>query len=63
MHLILLDNRYDYDKETNDRLGDLQWQWLDDILLEGKQKNVTQTIIGAGVQMIMQRLGYFEESF
>ena len=29
LHLILLDNRYSYDKRTKNLLGEAQWQWLD----------------------------------
>lgn len=37
-HLILLDNRYSYDKKTNDKLGPEQWDWLDKVLKRGKKK-------------------------
>ena len=29
VHIILLDNRYEFDKTVDDRLGDDQWKWLD----------------------------------
>ena len=32
IHIILLDNRFAYNKSTNERLGKNQWQWLDKAL-------------------------------
>ena len=49
VHVILLDNRYDYDKATNDRLGEDQWLWLDSALQRGNTEKVDLTIIGAGI--------------
>ena len=49
VHVVLLDNRYDYDMKLNDKLGDKQWKWLDKVLKEGKTRAVTMTVIGAGL--------------
>lgn len=51
----MLDNRYEFDKISGDRLGEEQWQWLDDALNHGKREGATITIIGAGVQMLPDR--------
>jgi hypothetical protein len=48
-HIILLDNRFDFDKNTHDRLGDEQWQWLDDAFSTHYDADVT--LILAGVQI------------
>jgi hypothetical protein len=64
--VILLDNRYEFDKEVNDRLGNEQWKWLDQALKRGKNKqNVRLTVIAAGVQILPDRglLGVAIESF
>jgi alkaline phosphatase D len=53
--MILLDNRYEYDKATNDRLGEDQWLWLDSALQRGNLEKVDLTIIGAGIQIIPER--------
>ena len=45
MHIVLLDNRYAYDKETGDRLGDQQWDWLNETL----KVKANLTIIGTGI--------------
>ena len=47
-HIILLDNRWDFDYETRDRLGDLQWEMLDKAL--GREAMVT--FIMAGIQIV-----------
>ena len=60
VHIILLDGRFEYDKKTNDRLGEEQWLWLDQVLSE--QKNVNLTLIGTGVQILAHRL-FGMESF
>lgn len=49
-HLVLLDNRYEFDREVNDRLGAQQWDWLDKSLATHKDADLT--LILAGVQMI-----------
>jgi alkaline phosphatase D len=55
VHIILLDNRYDYDKYgTGDRLGESQWAWLDETLANGKDVNLT--LIGAGIQILPDRV-------
>lgn len=51
----MIDNRYAYDKHTGDRLGEEQWQWLDQKVMEGKNKDVRLTLIGAGVQILPDR--------
>jgi alkaline phosphatase D len=63
VHIILLDNRFDYDMKTNDKLGTEQWLWLDAVLQEGKQHPVTMTVIGAGLQIIVDRQRVPIESF
>ena len=45
LQVILLDNRFSFDRIKNDRLGEHQWEWLD-IKLASK---VNFTIILAGV--------------
>lgn len=60
--MILLDNRFESDYEKGDVLGDLQWHWLDEVLSQGKKRNVDVTLIGAGIHMIPQG-GVILESF
>ena len=60
IHIILLDNRFDFDKTTGDRLGDAQSEWLDKSIEEHKDADVT--IIAAGVQILPQRF-LFDEKF
>ena len=59
MHVILLDNRYENDFDTSsgtgDALGEDQWLWLDFALKRGKNRDVTLTLIGAGMQMTTER--------
>ena len=57
----MLDNRFNFDKKTGDRLGEDQWNWLDEALKRGNERNVTATVIGAGVQMLPDR--HVVESF
>ena len=45
--MILLDNRYEYDSESGERLGQDQWQWLENAL--SRQDKVNLTVIGAGI--------------
>jgi hypothetical protein len=49
VHLILLDNRFDFDSKTNDRLGESQWLWLDNALKRSVERNADLTVIGAGI--------------
>ena len=46
-HVILLDNRYSFNKKENDRLGAQQVEWLSKTLENQSDSNVT--IIMAGV--------------
>ena len=59
MHLILLDNRYSYDRPSGDRLGSQQWEWLED-----KMRNTESdlTLILAGVQILRDN-NWGEEHF
>lgn len=50
IHIVLLDNRFDYDRETGDRLGDNQWDWLNFTIRN--QSDSDLTLIVAGIQMI-----------
>jgi len=59
-HIVLLDNRFSFDKPTKDRLGDQQWSWLDEALETHSDANVT--LILAGVQMIRDNT-LVEENF
>ena len=43
--MILLDNRYEFDSVTKDRLGAAQWAWLDKAL----ETEADVTLIGAGI--------------
>ena len=54
VHVILLDNRFEYDKVTTDRLGEEQWAWLDLAVKRSKLELVDLTVIGAGIQIIAQ---------
>ena len=60
MHVILLDNRYENDFDTfsgsGDALGEDQWLWLDFALKRGKKRNVSMTLIGAGMQIMPERI-------
>lgn len=57
----MLDNRYEADVDsfggTGDYLGEEQWAWLDSALGRSKEHGVTMTVIGAGIQMLVERLG------
>lgn len=49
-HVILLDNRFDFDKETGDRLGEDQWKWLENAFAWNRDRgDVHVTVIGAGI--------------
>jgi hypothetical protein len=45
----LLDNRFEYDRVSGDRLGEDQWAWLDLALKKSKTENADLTVIGAGI--------------
>lgn len=47
VHVILLDIRYDFDRSTNNRLGWRQYEWLDKILGQNNDSDIT--IIGSGI--------------
>ena len=49
-HVILIDNRFEYDEETHDRLGDDQWEWLDKAFNEHFDADLT--LLVAGVQVL-----------
>ncbi len=53
IHIILVDVRYDFDKKTKERYGDLQTQWLDEIFKNHTDADVT--LIGMGVQILVDR--------
>jgi hypothetical protein len=46
IHIILLDNRYNFDKQSGDYLGDQQWQWLDNSLKQNQDSNLTFILAG-----------------
>ncbi|CDW89877.1 UNKNOWN [Stylonychia lemnae] len=58
IHLILVDIRYDFDEKTQDRFGEEQLAWLDRILGENKDSNLT--LIGMGVQALVDRYFFTE---
>ena len=45
-HIILLDNRFDFDSNTHDRLGDEQWKWLDNAFSTHYDADVTLILAG-----------------
>ncbi len=47
IHIILVDVRYNFDKKTRERYGDLQTQWLEEIFKN--QTDADITLIGMGV--------------
>jgi len=57
VHVILLDNRYSFDKGgSGDKLGQEQWDWLDRVFQRNQaRKDVKFTMIGAGLQMLPDR--------
>ena len=55
----MLDNRYEFDKTTTDRLGQAQWHWLDKAL----ETEADMTLIGTGVQILPDRAGVIFETF
>ena len=64
----MLDNRYESDSDSifgsGDVLGEDQWIWLDLALKRGKGRKVSMTVIGAGIQMVPERLNVpFIENF
>lgn len=47
VHVIMIDVRFHYkEDESEDRLGALQYQWLNDILEQNKDSNVTFIMSG-----------------
>ena len=50
---MLLDVRFDHDKDKPDRLGDIQWQWLEEVFKNDTESNVT--ILVSGIQIIPDR--------
>ena len=48
-----MDIRYYYDKETNDRFGDTQLEWLEEKLSSNSDSNLT--IIAQGVHVLPDR--------
>lgn len=56
VNLVLLDVRFDYDKATGDRLGQKQWEWLEQTL----QLQTDVTIVASGVQVMPDRFGLIE---
>ena len=59
VHVILLDNRYEFDKRSKDRLGQAQWKWLDKAL----ETEADLTLIGTGVQILPERAGVIFETY
>ena len=45
-HIILIDNRFDFDKKIQDRLGNQQWEWLEDSLKEHFDSDLTLIVTG-----------------
>jgi len=41
-----LDNRYDFNKTSKDRLGEQQWSWLDKSLEDHNDYNLTMILAG-----------------
>jgi hypothetical protein len=60
VHIILLDNRFSYDKSTGDFLGPTQWNWLENTLATHTDANVT--LIMAGIQILRDNTS-IEEQF
>lgn len=56
IHVILLDNRYSFNKRESDFLGEAQWQWLDQALKRGKSRGSHFTILVSGIQVIPEKL-------
>lgn len=61
IHLILLDDRYDYDKETLNRLGDEQYEWLEKSLRD--HPNSDLTLIATGIVIQNDNVYNFDERF
>eukprot|EP00350_Pseudokeronopsis_sp_OXSARD2_P009211 CAMPEP_0170555140 /NCGR_PEP_ID=MMETSP0211-20121228/13025_1 /TAXON_ID=311385 /ORGANISM="Pseudokeronopsis sp., Strain OXSARD2" /LENGTH=167 /DNA_ID=CAMNT_0010864753 /DNA_START=33 /DNA_END=536 /DNA_ORIENTATION=- len=52
--LILLDIRFDHDSDINDYFGDLQLEWLEKVLKDSKDADIT--LIGMGIQVLPHRV-------
>lgn len=62
IHIILLDVRFHYNEDApNDRLSEIQYQWLDKILGENPDSDIT--LIGSGVQVFPERWGSYLEQW
>lgn len=64
VRLILLDNRSnkdEYDELGQDMLGDPQWRWLEELLSQPDQPEIT--FIGAGLQIIARGDPWIAESW
>ncbi|CDW81812.1 UNKNOWN [Stylonychia lemnae] len=60
IHIVLLDVRFHYNEDgPNDRLGELQYQWLETILRENSDSDLT--LIGSGVQILPERYTSYVE--
>eukprot|EP00347_Sterkiella_histriomuscorum_P002368 403368424 len=61
VHIILLDVRFHYNQDAhNDRLSEMQYMWLEQILLQNRDADLT--FIGSGVQVIPERYtSYIEQ--
>ena len=47
VHIILLDDRFEYDKKgTGDRLGEKQWEWLEEVLEREDDADLTLITLG-----------------
>ena len=55
VHIVLLDIRYEYDKESGDKVGAEQWSWLDLAFKRGKANDVNMTILGISIQTLSER--------
>lgn len=49
-HIILLDNRFSFNRTSNDRLGEQQWQWLNNTLYKHSDSDLT--LVLAGIEVI-----------
>ena len=58
-HVILLDNRFEFDVKTSDHLGEGQWEWLDEAL--GRQDSADLTIIMSGLQIFADTADAYEK--
>lgn len=51
VHIVVMDVRYDYDKESNDRIGERQLEWLKQVL----KVESDVTLIVSGIQVMPDR--------